>query len=59
MKEPRLNSLKVDLAGSQNVRHHMRRLKKVKITINVDADTLSIIRELAEKGGMPYQRLIN
>lgn len=35
------------------------RSQKVKITINVDADTLSAVRELAEKGGMPYQTLLN
>lgn len=34
-------------------------LGSVKITINIDADSLSTLRRMAEKTGVPYQRLLN
>lgn len=58
MKQPKLHNLKIDMVGTRRIRERMRS-QKVKITINVDSDTLSAVRELAEKGGMPYQTLLN
>jgi len=31
----------------------------VKITINVDADSLAKLKELSAESGVPYQRLLN
>lgn len=59
MKQPKLNNLKFDAAGTRNMHYDMRQLKKIKITINVDTDTLSTIRQLAAKSGIPYQTFIN
>lgn len=58
MKQPKLQDLKIDSMGTRRIRERMRN-QKVKITINVDADTLSAVRVLADKGGMPYQTLLN
>jgi len=33
--------------------------KSVKITINIDANNLEILRTKAAKTGVPYQRLLN
>jgi hypothetical protein len=33
--------------------------RSVKITINVDADSLSKLKVLAAESGVPYQRLLN
>lgn len=37
----------------------MARQKSIKITINIDAETLTELRAMAEESGVPYQRLIN
>ena len=59
MKKPSLKNLKIDLTHTKKIRESMARQKSVKITINIDADTLSKMKELAEESGIPYQRLIN
>ena len=35
--------------------HH----KSIKITININADTLEKLKAIAKESGVPYQRLIN
>lgn len=37
----------------------MSKAKKVKITINIDEDSLSMLKSLAENTGAPYQKLLN
>ena len=59
MKKPSLKSVKIDVGETKRVRSAMARQKSVKITININADTLKKVRSLANKSGMPYQRLIN
>ena len=59
MRKPSLKSLKIDLAETKNIRENMSRQKSVKITININAETLSKLRAMADKSGVPYQRLIN
>ncbi len=59
MRKPSLKSLKIDLSETKNIRESMSRQKSVKITININAETLSKLRAMADKSGVPYQRLIN
>lgn len=59
MKEPRLNDLKHNSAETRRVRRAAAGSKAVKITINIDADTLAQLKQEASATGVPYQRLIN
>ncbi|HLG21084.1 MAG TPA: hypothetical protein VI895_14890 [Bdellovibrionota bacterium] len=59
MKQPRLNDLRLDRKGTKELRSSLARAKKVKITINVDQESLVLLRTMAGKTGTPYQRLLN
>jgi len=52
-------NIRIDNVGTKAIRSKMSQSKKIKITINLDADILSLIRELAEETGVPYQKLVN
>jgi uncharacterized protein (DUF4415 family) len=49
----------IDRKGTRDVRARMSKAKRVKITINVDEDSLSTLKILAETTGAPYQKLLN
>ena len=51
--------MKVDTAGTHRLRAQMAGRGSVKITINVDADSLAKLKELSAESGVPYQRLLN
>lgn len=59
MKPPKTTDLKIDVAGTKKIRAAMQRTRSIKITINIDADSLLALRETAERTGIPYQRLLN
>ena len=59
MRKPRIHDLRVDTAGTRRLRAEMAEGRSVKITINVDADSLSKLKVLAAESGVPYQRLLN
>ena len=59
MKEPKMNELEIDPKGTDQIRRKMAVAKSVKITINIDRESLDILREKAAKSGIPYQRLLN
>ena len=59
MRKPRIRDVKVDAAGTRRLRAEMAGGGSVKITINVDADSLGKLKELAAESGVPYQRLLN
>lgn len=59
MKQPKLKELRLDKKGTEQIRRTMQNQAKVKITINIDADNLSALRQLADSGGGSYQRLLN
>ena len=59
MKKPNVNNLKVDSTETKRIHAAMARQKSIKITINIDAATLAKFRSMADKSGVPYQRLIN
>jgi predicted DNA binding CopG/RHH family protein len=59
MRKPGMRDLKLDHAGTRKIRAEMARRGTVKITINVDADSLGKLTELSAESGVPYQRLLN
>ena len=59
MKQPRLSDLKIDTKGTKAMRKMMTKSKKIKITVNVDEDLLTELRQMAEETGTPYQSLLN
>ncbi len=59
MKQPKMSDLKLDKKGTKAMRNSMAKSKKVKITINFDADILDQVKILAESMGSPYQTLLN
>ena len=59
MRKPSIRDMKVDIAGTRRLRAKMAGRGSVKITINVDADSLTKLKELSAESGIPYQRLLN
>ena len=59
MRKPSIRDMKVDIAGTRRLRAKMAGRGSVKITINVDADSLTKLKELSAESGVPYQRLLN
>jgi predicted DNA binding CopG/RHH family protein len=59
MKEPRPSDVKIDEEGTKRIRRKMAGPKAIKITINIDGDTLAILRAKSAETGVPYQRLLN
>lgn len=59
MKQPKLSDLVMDMKGTKEIRAKMTKAKKIKITINIDEDSLSLLRKLSGDTGAPYQSLLN
>ena len=59
MKQPKLGDVKIDRKGTKRLRSQMARPTKIKITINVDEDSLAALRKMSGKSGVPYQTLLN
>jgi predicted DNA binding CopG/RHH family protein len=59
MRKPSVKTLKIDEAETHRVRKATAHHRSIKITININADTLKKLKVLAEETGVPYQRLIN
>lgn len=59
MKQPKLNDLLIDRRATREIRSKMKRTRKIKITINVDEDSLALLRKMSTETGAPYQRLLN
>ena len=59
MKEPKLSDLEIDEKGTRRIHRNMALARPVKITINIDADSLDLLRAKSAKTGVPYQRLLN
>lgn len=49
----------IDDQGTRRIRRRMAAARSVKITINIDKDSLDILRAKAAETGVPYQRLLN
>lgn len=59
MKQPKLSDLKIDTKSTKALRKMMTKAKKIKITVNVDEDILTELRQMADETGTPYQSLLN
>jgi predicted DNA binding CopG/RHH family protein len=59
MKQPKLSDLKVDRGLTRALRKDAAKSPKVKITINIDEDSLVRLKVRSGKSGVPYQRLLN
>ena len=59
LKQPKIKDLKIDLKGTGKMRDRMAKVKKTKITVNVDEDLLSALKLRSDESGVPYQVLLN
>lgn len=59
MKQPKIDDLKVNREETKKIRSRIAKSKKIKITINVEVETLKELRRLAEEKGASYQKLLN
>lgn len=58
MKQPKLSDLRIDRASTRRIRAAAKK-GFVKITINIDRDSLALLRAMADETGVPYQRFLN
>lgn len=58
-KRQRSENVAIDWAGTKKIRTAMAKQKFVKITINLDANSVAALKTESEKTGVPYQRLLN
>ena len=54
-----MSDLKPDKAGTKKIRESISKTKKVKITINFDAEILTQVKSMSDETGVPYQTLLN
>jgi len=59
MRQPKFNNLSIDRKGTETIRQRIAKSKKVKITINIDQDSLESLRKMAGQSGASYQKLLN
>ncbi|MES2769437.1 MAG: hypothetical protein V4596_09855 [Bdellovibrionota bacterium] len=59
MKMPKLKDLRIDEEGTRKIRAAMAKVKKVKITVNIDEETIFKLKKRSEETGIPYQNLLN
>jgi uncharacterized protein (DUF4415 family) len=59
MNKNKAANSKIDWPGTKRIRKAMQKKKLIKITINIDADSLSAIKSESEETGIPYQRILN
>ncbi len=59
MKQPKLSDVKIDVSGTKRMRNRMAKVKKIKITVNIDADLIEALKRRSDLSGVPYQSLMN
>ncbi len=59
MKQPKISDLEIDRKGTDQIRGRFAKSRKIKITINIDEDSLELLKEMSGKTGAPYQKLLN
>ena len=59
MKQPKLSNLVMDKKGTNHIRAQLAKSQKIKITINIDQDSLEALRKMAGSTGASYQKLLN
>ena len=59
MRQPKLNDLTVDAAGTRKLRSRLTKTRKIKITINIDEQSLTFLRKVSRQSPPPYPWLLN
>jgi predicted DNA binding CopG/RHH family protein len=59
MIPPKLKNLMLEKKGTETIRREVEKSRKIKITINIDEESLHSLRDQSNKTGIPYQRLLN
>lgn len=59
MRQSKLNNLVIDAKGTRSMTKVTSKDTKVKITINIDGDSLTRLKSRSGQTGVPYQRLLN
>lgn len=59
MKQPKLSKLAINEAGTKKIREIAGKSSKIKITINIDKDSLNSVKKMAHQSGSSYQKLLN
>ena len=59
MKQPKLTKLVLNTCEAKKIREIAASSKKIKITINVDKDSLASLKNMATKSGGSYQKILN
>jgi predicted DNA binding CopG/RHH family protein len=59
MRSPKIKNIRLNEEETHKIQESVTKARSIRITINIDADTLSHFREEASRTGVPYQRLIN
>lgn len=50
--------MKIDKAGTAKIRAALAGDKTVKVTINIDAESLRSLKRISQRTGVPYQTLL-
>ncbi len=58
MRPPRHGRMKIDKAGTAKIRAALAGDKTVKVTINIDAESLRSLKRISQRTGVPYQNLL-
>ena len=59
MKQPNLNNLTLDYAATRKLRSQLKKTKKIKITINIDEQSLVLLRKVSGQSAIPYQHILS
>lgn len=59
MKQPNYANLKINKAGTDLIKKRAAQVRSVKITINIDQESLTKLKKMSDSTGTPYQRLLN
>jgi predicted DNA binding CopG/RHH family protein len=54
-----MSDLKLNPERTSEIRKLAANSKKIKITINIDQESVEILRKMSSKTGVPYQKLLN
>lgn len=59
MKKPEIKNLIRDPRETRRIKEAVKKYRGIKITVNIDADSLEQLRVVSGETGVPYQRLLN
>lgn len=59
MKKPKIVDLKVNKSETQKIRVAQKNTTTIKITFNIEKETLSKLKAISKDSEIPYQRLLN